>query len=383
MIAAAGSGATPMNGDPELSLVIPVYNEKGSLPALDGELRAALHAAGRTAEILYVDDGSNDGSPEVLRRLVEAARGGEFRTRVLRLRRNYGQTAAMAAGFEAAQGQVILPLDADGQNNPADLERLLAELEKGYDIVSGWRRRRKDRAISRKLPSRVANWLIGRISGVRLHDYGCTLKAYRAPLLKDLRLYGEMHRFIPLYLGAMGARVGELEVDHRPRTTGVSKYGSRRIMKVLLDLVLIRFMVRYYTRPMHFFGQAALGFASAAIFVVFLMVAFKFGWLRLVGIDYRASFIQTPLPALAGSLLIGAILSLFFGILAEILIRIHYESRSVRPYAIGLVLDSDSEPSGLRLGENGEPPPRAEARPSSMGSSPALARSSAPSATGS
>ncbi len=271
---------------------------------------------------------------------MECSQKDPIRTRVVRFRRNYGQTAAMTAGFQLAEGRVIVPLDADGQNNPADIPRLLAELEQGYDVVSGWRKNRKDKALSRRLPSRVANWLIGLISGVRLHDHGCTLKAYRASLLKELHLYGEMHRFIPLYLNHIGARVGELAVDHRPRKAGVSKYGPRRIISVALDVVLIRFITRYYNRPMHFFGQMGLVFFLMVLLTLFFMVVFKYGWVRLLGIDYQASFVETPLPALAGTFLVGTIVSLFFGILAEILIRVHYESRGARPYAIESVRDS-------------------------------------------
>jgi len=323
-----------------ISIVVPVYNEQESLRTLDAEIRAALRATGRAAEIIYVDDCSRDGSLAVLKELCAAAEGSELRTRVLAFRRNYGQTAAMAAGFEAAAGTVVMPLDADGQNNPADIPRLLAEFEKGFDVVSGWRRNRRDKAVSRKIPSWVANRLIGRISGVRLHDYGCTLKAYRGSMLKELHLYGEMHRFIPLYLAILGAKVTELPVDHRPRTAGVSKYGSRRIFKVFLDLLLIRFMTRYYNRPMHFFGQVALGFMFAMFSTLFLMVVFKFGWLRMIGIDYQASFIQTPLPAVAASFLIGTVISLFSGILGEILIRVSYESRGARPYNVQATFDS-------------------------------------------
>jgi len=328
----------------DLSIVLPVYNEEPNLVPLDSELRSVLRAMGKRAEIIYVDDFSRDGSRAVLERLVESSLKDPIRTRVVRFRRNYGQTAAMTAGFQLAEGRVIFPLDADGQNDPADIPRLLAELEKGYDVVSGWRKNRKDKALSRKLPSRVANWLIGLVSGVRLHDHGCTLKAYRAPLLKELYLYGEMHRFIPLYLNHIGAKVGELVVDHRPRTAGVSKYGPRRIISVALDVVLIRFIIRYYNRPMHFFGQMGLIFFLMVLLTLFFMVVFKFGWLRLIGIDYQASFVQTPLPALAGTFLVGTIVSLFFGILAEILIRVHYESRGARPYAIESVQDSADTP---------------------------------------
>jgi glycosyltransferase involved in cell wall biosynthesis len=324
----------------DVSIVLPIYNEEPNLVPLDSELRSVLRAMHKRAEIIYVDDYSRDGSRAVLEQLLDSARTDPVRTRVVRLRRNYGQTAAMTAGFQLAEGSVIVPLDADGQNSPADIPRLLAELEKGYDVVSGWRKNRKDKALSRKLPSRVANWLIGVVSGVRLHDHGCTMKAYRASLLKELHLYGEMHRFIPLYLNQIGAKVGELVVDHRPRTAGVSKYGPGRIVRVALDVLLIRFITRYYNRPMHFFGQMGLVFFAMVLLILFLMVVFKYGWLRVMGIDYKASFVETPLPALAGTFLVGMIVSLFFGILAEILIRVHYESRGARPYAIESVQDS-------------------------------------------
>jgi glycosyltransferase involved in cell wall biosynthesis len=324
----------------ELSVVVPVFNEEESLQPLDAEIRAALRATGRSAEIIYVDDCSRDGSLEVLRTLACAAGNDGIRTRIIQFRRNFGQTAAMSAGFELTEGRIVFPLDADGQNNPADIPRLLAEFEKGHDVVSGWRRDRKDKTVSRKFPSRIANMLIGRVSGVRLHDYGCTLKAYRGSMLKELHLYGEMHRFIPLYLAIQGAKVTELPVDHRPRRAGVSKYGSRRIFKVFLDLLLIRFMTRYYNRPMHFFGQVALGFMAAMFATVAFMVVFKFGWLRLIGIAYTASFIQTPLPAMAASFMLGAVMSLFCGILAEVLIRVHYESRGARPYNVERIFDS-------------------------------------------
>ncbi len=325
----------------EVSVVVPVWNEHESLGQLDQELREALSGLGRQAEILYVDDQSTDGSRQILDDLAEAA--VEIRTRVVRLRRNYGQTAALAAGFDLAEGQVIIPLDADCQNNPADIPRLLAKLDEGYDVVSGWRRQRKDRLISRRIPSISANWLIARLTGLALHDYGCTLKAYRASLLKEIRLYGDMHRFLPVFLARLGARVTELEVDHRPRFGGVSKYGSGRVLKVMADLVHIQFISRFYTRPMHFFGRVASWFMLATLLVTWLMLAFKFGWLSLLGIDYRASFVETPLPALGATFFLGAICSLFFGILAEILIRIHHESSGVRAYAVRGVTDSADE----------------------------------------
>ena len=325
---------------PDISVIVPVFNEEESLLPLDAEIRAVLQSHAGPAEIIYVDDCSRDRSLNVLEEIAANSASRSIRTRIVKLRRNFGQTAAMAAGFDLAEGEVILPLDADGQNNPADIPRLLETLGRGFDVVSGWRRKRRDGALMRKLPSRVANRLISRLSGVRLHDHGCTLKAYRASVLKEISLYGEMHRFIPVYLARRGARVTEIEVDHRPRRAGVSKYGGLRILRVLLDLVLIRFVSRFYTRPMQFFGQIAFIFFLATFLVGFLMVAFKFGWLRLIGIDYQASFVETPLPAVAAAFIIGAINSLFFGVLGEILIRVDYESRGLKPYAVERISES-------------------------------------------
>ena len=319
---------------PYLSIVIPIYNEIESIPILHREVTAMLASLDYCSELLYVDDYSSDGSWPLLVSLATSEATEKMMVRALRLRRNYGQTAAMAAGFTAAQGEVIVPMDGDGQNNPADVPRLVARLEEGFDVVSGWRKNRQDKAVSRKLPSKVANRLIGRVSGVVLNDYGCTLKAYRASLLKELRLYGEMHRFIPLYLARLGARVTEMTVDHRARQFGTSKYGSRRIFKVFLDLFLIRFMSRYSSRPLHFFGKTALLFLSALGMTMVTMVVFKFGWLRLIGIDYQASFVQTPLPAIAGTFIVGATLSIFCGIISELLVRILYESQGQVPYHV-------------------------------------------------
>lgn len=324
---------------PQLSIVVPVFDEEENLRPLDSEIRDVLHSLNLPAEIIYVDDCSRDRSLEVLKE-ISASRNGPIRTRVVKLRRNFGQTAAMAAGFDLAEGDVILPLDGDGQNNPADIPRLVETLRCGFDVVSGWRRKRRDGTLSRILPSRVANFLISRLSGIRLHDHGCTLKAYRASLLKEIRLYGDMHRFIPVYLGRRGARVTEIEVEHRMRRAGMSKYGGQRVFRVLLDLVQIRFVSSFYARPIQFFGQIALLFLLATFGVVFLMVVFKFGWLRVIGIDYRASFVQTPLPAVAAAFILGAINSLFFGVLGEILIRADYESRGAKPYAVEAVFEN-------------------------------------------
>jgi glycosyltransferase involved in cell wall biosynthesis len=321
-------------GELALSVVVPVFNEEKSLAGLDQELLQALESIGDPAEIIYVDDCSTDGSPVELQRLLRITGGSMIEKRVIRLRRNFGQTAALASGFDHARGRVIVTLDADGQNNPADIPKLLERLDQGWDVVSGWRRFRKDKALSRRLPSRVANLLISMLSGVHLQDFGCTLKAYRASFLNGVSLYGEMHRFIPVYLAYLGARITELEVDHRPRHHGTSHYGSERIFKVSLDLVLIRFMSKYFTRPMHFFGQAALLFLSLAFLALVFMVVFKFGWLQLIGINYRASFIETPLPSLAVTFLIGSFSSLFFGIMSEVLMRAYHESQGRKPYLV-------------------------------------------------
>jgi len=337
------ANATPPLGRGSLSVVLPVYNERDNLESLDAEIRRVLHAMGRPCEIIYVDDCSTDDSFAVLQRL--AAEGEPtIPTIAARLNRNYGQTAAMSAGFELARGEIILPLDADGQNDPADIPRLVERLERdGVDVVSGWRRQRRDKTITRVLPSRIANWMIGRASGVKLHDYGCTLKAYRACYLKQLRLYGDMHRFIPLYLGILGAKVVEQEVNHRPRRAGVSKYGPSRIFKVLFDLFLIRFMTRYQTKPMHFFGQTAQAFLTATGLVFVFMVALKYGLVAAAfGVDWSPTFIETPLPGLAATFFLGAVMSIFFGILAEILIRVRFESNDARPYALAEVIASAS-----------------------------------------
>src|SRR6267142_6304722 len=226
---------------PELSVFLPVYNEEPNLPPLHAKLDEALKAIGRTAEIIYVDDGSTDGSLNVLRELARY----DNRVRVVALRRNYGQTAAMAAGIDAASGEVLIPMDADMQNDPADIARLLEKLDEGYDVVSGWRKNRQDKLVARKIPSQIANRIISWIGGVPLHDYGCSLKAYRREVIQDVKLYGEMHRFIPIYASWSGARVTEIPVEHHPRTMGKSKYGLSRTIKVVFDLMTIKFMASY------------------------------------------------------------------------------------------------------------------------------------------
>src|ERR687885_1859414 len=267
---------------PEISLFLPVLNEEPNLRPLHAKIDEALAHLGRTAEIIYVDDGSTDGSLEVLRELARL----DPRVRVVALRRNYGQTAAMAAGIDAARGKVLIPMDADLQNDPADITRLLDKLDEGYDVVSGWRKNRQDKLVTRKIPSMIANRLISWIGGVPLHDYGCSLKAYRRESLEDVRLYGEMHRFIPIYASWAGARVTEIPVEHHARTAGKSKYGLSRTVKVIFDLMTIKFMASYQTKPIYIFGTFGM--------LSFLISVIAGAFALFLKLTHRADFIQTP-----------------------------------------------------------------------------------------
>jgi glycosyltransferase involved in cell wall biosynthesis len=307
---------------PQLSVVIPLFNEEENVQALLDELFTELAKLGRSHEVICVDDGSRDGTFEALR--VMAARRPELR--VIRFQLNFGQTAAMSAGIEAAHGDVIVPMDGDLQNDPADIGRLLAQLDAGCDVVSGWRKHRMDREFGRKLPSRVANWLISAISGVRLHDYGCSLKAYRRDMLRDVKLYGEMHRFIPIYASWQGARVTELIVNHRVRKAGRSKYGLSRTFKVVLDLMVVKFLASYAVKPIYVFG----GFA----FLSWLGAIAAFLWALYYKLSGQKSFVQTPLPLVSVMFTLVGALSLLMGLLAELVIRTYYESQDKRPYLI-------------------------------------------------
>jgi glycosyltransferase involved in cell wall biosynthesis len=313
----------PVEGDeaPEISVFLPVLNEEPNLRPLHLKLDESLASLGRTAEIIYVDDGSTDGSLEVLREL--AAR--DPRVRVIALRRNYGQTAAMAAGIDAARGHVLIPMDADLQNDPVDISRLLDKLDEGFDVVSGWRKERQDKMVTRKIPSAIANWIISFIGGVKLHDYGCSLKAYRREFLKDVRLYGEMHRFIPIYASWVGARVTEIPVRHHARTMGKSKYGLSRTFKVMLDLMTIKFMASYHTKPIYVFGL--FGFSS------FLISLVAFGWavIRKLGGE---SFIRNPLLVIAIVMFAVGVQFILMGLLAEMLVRTYHESQAKTVYTV-------------------------------------------------
>jgi glycosyltransferase involved in cell wall biosynthesis len=313
---------SPMTGGPEVSVFLPVYNEEPNLFPLHAKLNEALKSLGRSAEIVYVDDGSTDQSLRILREIADL----DPRVRVIALRRNYGQTAAMAAGIDAAAGEVLIPMDADLQNDPADIIRLLKKLDEGYDVVSGWRKNRKDKMITRKIPSMIANRLISWIGGVPLHDYGCSLKAYRRESLQDVRLYGEMHRFIPIYAAWAGASVTEIPVEHHPRTMGKSKYGLSRTLKVVFDLMTIKFMASYQTKPIYVFGS--FGMLAFAISIVGGLYAV------FLKIFHKADFVQTPLPILSIVMFAVGVQFLLMGLLAEMLVRTYHESQAKRIYAV-------------------------------------------------
>ena len=313
--------ASSAAADPQLSIIIPVYNEEENIPTL---LDQVFEVARQLLpfEVITVDDGSQDRSFEILQ--AEAARRPELK--VIRFRRNYGQTAAMMAGIDHASGQILISLDADLQNDPADIPLLLAKLEEGYDVVSGWRRDRQDARFQRRLVSRIANKLISRVSGVHLKDYGCTLKAYRRDVIKGVKLYGEMHRFIPIYARWMGARVTEIPVRHHARTRGVSKYGLERVVKVVLDMVVVKFLDRHFAKPIYVFGGVGLGSIAMSLLILGLAV-----WLRLFE---HISLIQTPLPLLAALFFLVGTTSILMGLLAEMLARTYFESQHLSPYAI-------------------------------------------------
>lgn len=319
------AASTEASAKAEVSVFLPVYNEEPNLLPLHAKLDEALKALGRSAEVIYVDDGSSDGSLRVLRQIASL----DSRVRVVALKRNYGQTAAMAAGIDAAQGDVLIPMDADLQNDPADIIRLLNKMDEGYDVVSGWRRNRQDTLITRKIPSMMANRLISWIGGVPLHDYGCSLKAYRRESLEDVKLYGEMHRFIPIYAAWAGARVTEIPVAHHPRTMGQSKYGLSRTIKVVFDLITIKFMASYQTKPLYLFGWAGLLTFGVSLLSALLACLMKFAdW------PHHADFIQTPLPVMAMVMLVLGIQLFLMGLLAEMLVRTYHESQSKRIYAV-------------------------------------------------
>lgn len=314
---------------PELSLFLPVLDEEENLRPMHAKISAALDELGKSAEVIYVDDGSTDRSLEILREIAAK----DDRVRVISLRRNYGQTAAMSAGIDAARGEILIPMDADLQNDPADIRRLLDKLNEGFDVVSGWRKNRQDKMVSRKLPSMIANRVISWIGGVPLHDYGCSLKAYRRDVIQDVKLYGEMHRFIPIYASWAGARVTEIPVDHHARTAGRSKYGISRTIKVIFDLMTIKFMAEYHTKPIYVFGTFGMLALIASIVSGAYAVFLKFShWFGLP--QYHADFVETPLPILCIVMFAISIQFFLMGLLAELLVRTYHESQDKAIYAV-------------------------------------------------
>lgn len=310
----------------DVSVVVPIYNEVESIPHLVDAIAQSFQDSNLTYEIICVDDGSRDGSSDLLKELAQKRND----LRVIIFRRNYGQTAAMSAGFHYAQGQVIVSLDADLQNDPADIPLLLDKLAEGYDLVSGWRMNRQDAALTRLLPSKIANWLIRRVTGVNIHDYGCSLKAYRAELIADMNLYGELHRFLPALAYIEGARIGEIPVRHHARRFGKSKYGLGRTVRVLMDLLTIWFMKTFLTRPMHVFGLLGLLSMTLGVFMGGYLTVLKWGLGQDIG--------DRPLLILVVILLLAGVQLFSFGLLGELLMRTYHESQGRPIYRVREVI---------------------------------------------
>ncbi len=305
-----------------LSVVIPAYNEEENIPILYERLKGVLEGLQREYEIIFVDDGSMDRTWERLKDIAER----DKRVKLIRFRKNYGQTAAMYAGFQHASGEVVVTMDADLQNDPEDIPMLLQKLEEGYDIVSGWRKDRKDPFLSRRLPSMIANWIISKVTGVELHDYGCTLKAYRADIIKRLELYGDMHRFLPALTKRLGARITEVPVRHHPRIYGRSKYGIGRTIRVILDIFLVKFLNEYINKPMYVFGTVGFALLSLGLLMLFYLVFIKLFLDEDIG--RRPLLILSVLFTLAGIQLIST------GVIAELLVRIYYRTKEDKPFVV-------------------------------------------------
>ncbi len=316
----------------KLSVIVPVFNEEESLPLLYQALHQALDPLQTTWEVIFVDDGSQDRSPDVLQKLVEA--DGAHVTVIL-LRRNFGQTAAIAAGIDHSQGEVIVLIDADMQNDPVDIPRMLEKIDEGYDVVSGWRINRQDTLLTRTLPSRLANGLISQVTGVHLHDYGCTLKAYRREVITGFRLYGEMHRFIPVYAKMVGARIIEMPVNHHARRFGRTKYGLNRTLKVVLDLVTVKFLLSYASKPIYLFGGTGMVLiGGSALLLVYLIFR------RLLLAEH---LIRSPLLQMSTMFFILGFQSILMGLMAEMLARTYHESQAKPTYTVRSVLRSGAQ----------------------------------------
>jgi glycosyltransferase involved in cell wall biosynthesis len=306
-----------------LSIVIPIHNEEPSILPLYDRLSAVLESLRQSYEILFVDDASTDRSFELLANLVET----DGHLKVIRLRRNFGQTAALSAGFDEAKGDVVIAMDGDLQHAPEDIPALLAKIDEGYDIASGWRKERVDNAVTRRIPSRIANWLMAKASGVDLRDFGTTFKAYRAEVLKDINLYGEMHRFIPALASFYGARIAEVPIRNVPRAAGDSHYGIGRTFRVIFDILTIKFLLKYFTRPMHFFG--VLGLAGTGLGGLIM------AWLGLQKLIWGQAIMEHgPLLVLGGLLLLAGLMMFSTGLMGEVMIRTYFESQGRRIYAV-------------------------------------------------
>ena len=306
-----------------LSIVIPIHNEEPSILPLYDRLTSVLEPLKRPYEILFVDDASTDKSFELLANLVET----DGHLKVIRLRRNFGQTAALSAGFHESKGDIIIAMDGDLQHAPEDIPALLAKVDEGFDIASGWRQNRVDNAILRKIPSKVANWLMAKASGVQLRDFGTTFKAYRAEVLKDVNLYGELHRFIPALASFYGARIVEVPIRNTPRASGDSHYGIGRTFRVLFDILTIKFLLKYFTRPMHFFGSIGLGSFGLGGAILCFLVIDKFRGHEIVGE-------HAPLVFLGGLLMLCGLMMFSTGLIGEVMIRTYFESQDRRIYAV-------------------------------------------------
>lgn len=305
-----------------ISVIVPIFNEESNISRFLDNSFEVLKGMGEPFELIAIDDGSTDQSVALLVREAEIRQ----ELKVIICHRNAGQTSAIMAGIDHSTGDVIIPIDADLQNDPKDIPRILKKLREGYDVVSGWRKKRKDARYRRNLVSRIANMLISRISGVKLRDYGCTLKAYRRDILSETRLYGEMHRFIPIYASWRGARITELEVDHHARVAGESKYGLERVFKVILDLIVVMFLDKYMQKPIYIFGGfGILSFLLSGSFLVYML------YLKFI---HGVSMIQTPLPTLVAVTFLFGALSTLLGLVAELLVRTYYESQRITTYSI-------------------------------------------------
>ena len=323
--------STPEKSRPQVSIIIPVYNEEENVEALQNHLNKTLDQLKIDYEIIYVDDGSKDRSFALLENIAAQ----DNRIKVIKFRKNHGQTAAMSAAIDVSNGEIIVPLDADLQNDPQDIPNLLRKIAEGYDVVSGWRKKRKDTFITRKLPSVLANHLISRVTGVYLHDYGCSLKAYRSEIIKNVRLYGEMHRFIPAFCALEGAKITEIPVNHHPRMAGKSKYGLSRTLKVFLDLMVVKFLGDYAKRPIHFFGTVGIILCLASMLsgVISLYKEFTEPQVYL----HNNLFIF-----LSVFIFVAGIQFIVVGLLAELLIRIYHESQSKKTYTIAKTVNLPS-----------------------------------------